>query len=169
MEFAEAVTTAIEMEEKVRSFYAKTATELESPVARKIFNTLAEEEEGHIDYLNRQLEAVKQTGNVTDSELKTVVPDKLRIDDMVTGLENVPQPLNLDSDIASFRLALEMEKEVAGHYRKLIEHAADDFKGFFEEFLEIEEAHENVLQAELFAAKSSGVWFDFIEFDQEAG
>lgn len=169
MEFAEAVKTAIEMEEKVKSFYDRKATELESPIARKIFNILAEEEQGHIDYLNRQLENLKQHGNITDSALETVIPDKSRIDDMINGLENIPQPADLESDITLFRLALEMEKEVADHYRKLIDRAADEFRGFFQEFLEIEEAHENVLQAELFAAKSSGVWFDFIEFDQEAG
>ncbi len=165
----EALKTALEMEEMISRLYQNKADALISPVAKKIFAVLAEEEKGHIDYLQHKLEEWQQSGTITVKKLTSVVPNKEVIDKLTQKLSKDLESKDADSDIEAFRQALELEKRISMVYRDLVDKIAPEFKSFFEEFIEIEEGHTVIIQAELFSAKASGVFFDFLEFDQEAG
>ena len=55
MEVEKAIKTAIEYENKVKNVYAEAAKSTQNEIARSVFEKLAKEEQGHIDYLESRL------------------------------------------------------------------------------------------------------------------
>lgn len=55
--------TAILLEKRGRAFYEKMAEQTQSPEARKIFTTMAEEEKAHIEFLSVQYSHYAKDGN----------------------------------------------------------------------------------------------------------
>lgn len=169
MKVAEAIATAIEMEESIRNLYREHASRFKSAVAAKIFTVLAEEEQGHIDYLKRTQAAWVQSGVLKPQALQTVVPKHTLIESKLRELSLTTDPADTKSEVAPFKRALELETQLSSFYGKLIAELPQEHRSFFSEFLEIEEYHKTIIQAEISSAAGSGVWFDFMEFDQEAG
>ena len=52
MTLEDAIVLAIEYETRVRDSYVEAAAAADSEVGKKIFKTLGDEEQGHVDYLN---------------------------------------------------------------------------------------------------------------------
>jgi rubrerythrin len=63
--------------------------------------------------------------------------------------------------------ALQVEVETSAFYRKLVQEMEGDARTMFARFLEIEDGHIAVVQAELDYISQTGFWFDFQEFDME--
>lgn len=55
MTLQEAISAALAFEKKVRDHYQRGASELPDDRGRRVFATLAREEQGHVDYLERCL------------------------------------------------------------------------------------------------------------------
>ena len=55
MTVEEAIKTAILFEKKVHATYGTAVNRAEDPIAKKVFSTLADEEQGHINYLESRL------------------------------------------------------------------------------------------------------------------
>ena len=70
-------------------------------------------------------------------------------------------------ELEMLKRALEVEKETSDFYRKLVDQMEGDAKKLFARFLEVEEGHLNLVQAEIDALQGMGVWFDCREFDLE--
>jgi len=56
MTIEEAIKTAIEFETQVRQVYRNAAEGASDPVGKRIFKVLAEEEQGHLEYLRSKLD-----------------------------------------------------------------------------------------------------------------
>lgn len=169
MNFEEAILTALELEERAKQIYLEKADELKSAIATNIFTMLAKEEQGHIDYLNKQLAYWKETGEVNDEKLESAFPQKAFLEEKLEGLVKKTDPADADNEVAIFKMALEIEIKISKLYRELVATLPENTRFLFEGFLEIEECHEAIIQAEISSAVGSGVWFDIMEFDQEAG
>ena len=63
--------------------------------------------------------------------------------------------------------ALRIEMETSDFYRKMTEEMSDQAQRMFSRFLELENEHVEVVQAELDYLSKSGYWFGFKEFDME--
>ena len=169
MNLEEAIKTALEFEHQVRDVYYQEGAKLTSPVAKKIFADLGEEEQGHVDYLNHKLKEWEETGKVTEEKLDTIVPDVAAIEAGMKNLKKNPEGQILDEEINSFKKALEMEVKASNFFKELMEKLPEENKPLFRRFMEIEEGHEAIVKAELDAAQGLGYWFDMQEFNLEAG
>jgi rubrerythrin len=65
--------------------------------------------------------------------------------------------------------ALLAEIETANFYQRMVKELPADHQPLFKRFLEIEEGHQLIVQTEIDQLSGFGFWFDFQEFDLEAG
>jgi len=64
------------------------------------------------------------------------------------------------------RKALKLEQETSKFYARMVAEMGEDGK-LFARFLEIEEGHQSIVQAEIDYLEKSGHFFDFQEFTME--
>ncbi len=62
-----------------------------------------------------------------------------------------------------------MEAETSRFYESLVQDLPEEHRPLFERFVEIEQGHLAIVQAELDNLRGLGFWFDVQEFDMEAG
>ncbi|HVN76661.1 MAG TPA: ferritin family protein [Thermoanaerobaculaceae bacterium] len=170
MELNEAITTAIGYETKVRDHYTQGAEKILDPRGKKMFATLAREEQGHLAYLESRLEEWRRTGHVSTPELATVLPPAQWIDEAKAKVSRSPAAtIAVQGEIELLKIALELERRTSGFYRQLVETLALKERPLFARFLEIEQGHLALVQAEIDALAGHGTWFDVMEFRLEAG
>ena len=76
MNLYEALQTALTNERHIRDHYARGAEAIKDSRGRKAFETLAKEEQGHVDYLEHRLEEYNKTGKVEAPELGSILPPR---------------------------------------------------------------------------------------------
>jgi len=166
----EAITTALEYEKKVQKVYADAAKKLADPVGQRVFAQLAKEEAGHVAYLQSRLGEWQKSGHVDLEELKTVVPSKERIAEGRTRMaKSMREKRATTSEVEHLQRALAAEKETSAFYTQMVSELSGERQKLFARFLEIEEGHVAIVQAEIDAVSGTGFWFDFKEFDLEKG
>jgi len=168
MTIEEAITNAIEYEKKVVHVYADAMERSKDPVGKRIFKVFSVEEEGHVSYLKQKLEQLKCEGKVTPETLKTAVPAIDCIEKEIGKLERRMADRELDEELQMLQKAREVEIETGNFYRRMVAELPEEGKQFFKRFVEIEEGHLALVQAEIDAITKSGYWFDFADFSLEA-
>jgi rubrerythrin len=170
MDLKEALTVAIDYEHRVRDHYARGAEALFDPRGRKVFETLAREEQGHVDYLESRLGEWQSRGHVDSPELPTILPSAAWVEQARTRIAGTPAAAVANQgELDLLKQALELERTTSAFYRSLVDTLPAAQKGLFERFLAIEEGHVLIVQAEIDALAGHGFWFDFQEFSLEAG
>jgi rubrerythrin len=165
----EAIKTAIEFEKNVLKVYRDAAKTAVDPVGRTVFSQLAEEEAGHVAYLESRLSEWRKSGHIALEELRSIVPAKERI---AEGRKRFARPVRSKaaaSEVEYLKKALVAEKETSAFYRRMVSEMAEERRPLFARFLEIEEGHVAIVEAELDAVSGSGFWFGIKEFDLERG
>ena len=166
MTVEEAIKTAIEYEIKVRDVYLDNVDAMPDPIGRRVFRLLGEEEQGHVDYLEELLADWKKSGRVSPKELETIVPSKENIE---SGLERLGEHVGdriAGGELEILEKALAMEQETSKFYHQMV-NEMEEGRMLFHRFIEIEEGHEAIVQAELDYLTRSGTFFDFQEFNME--
>ena len=166
MTFEEAVKTAIDYEIKVRDTYLNSLDKIKDETGQRVFKVLGEEEQGHVDFLNLKLAEWEKTGTISASELKTAVPSQEIIKIGVAKLDNHRTENEYETELEMLKKALVMEQETSDFYRRMIDEV-DKNGEFFKPFLEIEDGHTAIVQAEIDYLTRTGMFFDFHEFGQE--
>jgi rubrerythrin len=167
---AEAIQTAIEYETRVRDLYREAEDRATEDVGKRIFSTLAKEEQGHLDYLLHCQTTWQDEGKIIEDELSTVVPSPQRIAEGVATLESkLDEPRDWSVELELLRRALELERETGDFYRKMVAEIGGEGERLFRRFLEIEDGHFAIVQAEIDALTGTGWWFDSCEFSPEIG
>jgi rubrerythrin len=170
MSIEEAIQTALEYERRVRDTYAEAVRGAQDPVAVKVFQTLADEEQGHIDFLEHCLASWRADGTLSTEGLATAVPTREAIEKGVEKLKDTLCSKGCDGpEVDMLRRALEVEVETSAFYKKMVDVLPAGGRRLFERFVEIEEGHKAIVQAEIDSVTGMGFWFDFQEFDLEAG
>jgi rubrerythrin len=166
----EAIKTALEFENKVLKVYQDAEKHAVDPVGRKVFQQLAKEEAGHVAYLESRLTEWQKGGQIALEELRSVVPDKERI---AEGRKRLAKPMRgkpgSATEVEYLRRALAAEKETSAFYRRMVSELAEERRPLFARFLEIEEGHVAIVEAEIDAVSGAGFWFGIQEFDVEKG
>ena len=166
MTLEEAIKTAIDYETKVRDVYLDNVSDITDETGQRVFKTLGDEEQGHLDYLNSRLAEWQQTGKVSFSKLETVVPAREVIEKGVKKLDDHMSERDFGTEREMLRKALLLEQETSDFYRKMVTELGENGT-LFQPFLEIEEGHEAIVQAELDYLERTGTFFDFKEFGLE--
>ena len=167
MTVEEAIKTALEYEVKVRDSYLGNVDSIKDKTGQHVFKVLGEEEQGHVDYLKSRLAEWRKTGKVSPERLKTIVPSRRAIDAGVRKLEGHLSKHDYGTEREMLQKALALEQETSNYYRKLVEELNEEEGQLFARFLEIEEGHQAIVQAELDYLNKSGTFFDFQEFGME--
>ena len=170
MKLEEAIQTAIEYETRVRDAYRQAAAGASDPIGKKVLGALADEEQGHLDYLQAKLAQWQETGRLVAEELKTVVPSPAAIESGLAAKdEERPTRAADTAEIAFLEEALALEQETSAFYKRMVDELPEDDRPMFARFEEIEDGHVAIVQAELDNLRGLGYWFDHQEFDLERG
>jgi rubrerythrin len=163
MTLEDAIVLAIEYETKVRDSYVEAAAAAGDEVGKKIFKTLGDEEQGHIDYLNHKLAELKDSGRVKPESLETVVPPAHVISDGVAKLQQHLEARDTGQEKELLSKALKLEQETSNFYASMVDQLGEDGE-VFARFVEIEKGHLAIVQAELDYHSQTGYFFDFQDF-----
>jgi len=172
MNLEQAIKTALDYEGKVYRTYLEAMEASDDEVGQRVFRTLCNEEKEHVDYLRRRLEEWRTTGTVTVERLDTAIPNPAAIHAAVERLRAkvAGQPARKhDAELELLRRALDVETETSDFYRQMVAALAADGRRLFERFVEIEDGHKTIVQAEIDCLSGSGFWFDTKEFDLSKG
>jgi rubrerythrin len=165
MTIEEALVTALEYEHQVRDHFRTAAEQSREPEAQRFFELMAREEQDHVEYLEAKLSQWRQTGALGKTELATAVP---RRDWLAVGREPLERPARTTaapSPREHLFTALELEHRVTEFYRRLVGSVEDPDAGvLFQRFLEIEDGHTALVQAEIDHETHTGNFFDIREF-----
>jgi rubrerythrin len=171
MTIEEAITTAIAYENKVHTSYVDAARRAKDETAKKVFRTLAQEEMGHITYLESRLGEWQRTGQLSPAKLETVLPSAERLQEGLARLRSrvAQRKGSHPSELESLRQALAAEDETSSFYRQMVGELPAQGQELFSRFLEVEDGHAAIVQAEIDSVNRMGFWFDLKEFDLESG
>ncbi len=168
MKVEEAIVTALQYENKVRDHYIWAASESGDPKGKQFFDVLAREEQGHVDYLESRLAQWRSEKTLSADPIKSVIPSP---DFLQKGLEMIKaskEARDYSDDYKRLFTALKLEEEVSLYYKGLVDTLEDkDAKAMFGRFLEIEDGHTAIVQAEVDVLTRTGFFYDFQEFNLE--
>jgi rubrerythrin len=171
MTIEDAIKTALDFENKVHALYEKAAHEARDATAKKVFTVLAQEEQGHVAYLESRLAEWQKDGHLSAEKVRTVLPSAERVKSAMARLrKQVGKPTEAhDAELASLLQALQAEDQTSAFYLKMVRELPAQGQELFARFLAIEEGHAAVVQAQIDSVKQMGFWFDMKEFDLENG
>ncbi|MGD8718274.1 MAG: ferritin family protein [Candidatus Zixiibacteriota bacterium] len=164
MNVEQALKTALEFENKVHDAYREMADAAEGEVGKKVFGVLADEERHHVEYLESRLTEWQRDGSVTAEGLETAIPRREDIEAGVEGLSESATGEIHGGEVEMLRRALHMENEASAFYQRMVKELPEDARPLFARFVEIEDGHTAIVQAELDYASGSGFMFDFRDF-----
>ncbi|UCB58507.1 MAG: ferritin family protein [Thermoplasmatales archaeon] len=155
-----AILTAIQMEKDGYSFYMKAAAQTNSDMGRSIFQSLASDEQRHLDVFQKMFE-----NKVSQTEWKNLVESSkkyAKIPIFPTDLKDAPG-IDADStELDALRMAMDSEKEAIEYYDKIKEKIEDkDVKNVIDEIVDQEKNHYLLLENEFNHINSTGYWFEF--------
>jgi rubrerythrin len=174
MKLDEAIQAAIEYEAGVHRTYQEAMERASDETGRRIFRVLRDEEMSHLKYLRERLDEWRKDGRIQVAKLDTTIPSRDAID---VGLQELRQKLAPGAagkgqhmaELEMLQKALQVEAETSGFYKEMVATLDGDGRRLFERFVEIEEGHQAIVQAEIDALSGAGVWFDSKEFQLELG
>ena len=169
MDLEQAIKTAIGYETRVLDVYRRSAGQTGDSTGKKVLAILAREEQEHLDYLKERLNEWTQTGKLTPTRLKSALPTKEQIRESQKRLESSAPAGDTKAEQEILVKALEMEQETSSIYQQMVHQLDKEGQALFEPFVEIEEGHLMIVQAELDSLRGLGYWLDFQEFDLESG
>jgi rubrerythrin len=172
MSIEEAIRDAIEFETRVRDVYDDAVQEVADEKGRHVLQVLAREEQGHLDYLNSRLKEWQKTGKVTMESLSTALPSRDIIIGKIDEIKDKIKPdesIHHSTEVKVLKRALEVERETSEFYKRMVDELPEEGHELFARFVEIEEGHLAMVQAELDYVSGPGYWFDFREFDLSGG
>ena len=167
MDIEKAIKTAIEYEIRIRDVYLEAVAAVDDEVGKRIFETLGQDEQHHIDYLEHKLEQFQQSGTIQPEKLESAIPDQASIQQEADKVKALAAKDFLGIKQQMLSKALEVEIETSGYYQKMLNELPADARPLFERFLEIENNHIKAVQFEMDYMGKTGYWFDFKEFDME--
>ena len=167
MTLGEAIHTAINYEKKIRDIYRQSGKEASDPVGKRLFQSLADDEQYHVDYLLKKLDQWQETGKVTvDSLTPAFRTDEIPSPEAGRLMKRMSEE-DRGNEKQMLSKALSVEVETSSFYEKIIGELPEDGQALFARFLDIEKGHIATVQAQLDYLSSTGYWFDWKEFDME--
>ena len=167
MTLDEAIQTALDYETRVRDTYLSAIETVSDPIGIRLFQALADDEQYHVDYLNRKLSQWTRNGKLTIENMTSSLPEMGKIATQVEKLKTRMNEEDRGDEKQMLSKALAVEAETYNFYQKMVDELSDEGKALFSQFLVIEKGHIAAVQAELDHISSTGYWFEWKEFDME--
>jgi len=154
-----AIQTAIQMEKDGYSFYKKAADQTSSEMGRSVFESLADDEELHLNVFEKLFEDKVGTDEWNDlvNSSKKYADLKIFPKDL-TDTETVSPDIN---ELDALNFAMNSEKEAIDYYTKIKDDAQDEeVKKIIDEIIEQEKSHYLILQEEFSHLSATGYWYE---------
>lgn len=169
MTIEEAIKAALQCEGRVVAVYRDAMEQSKDPIGKRVFKVLNEDEITHVRFLKEKLDELRAEGRIKTEMLATAIPSIESIEAAVKafrGKNASPMP---ETELKLLRRALEIEVETSNLYQTLSKELPPEDQAIFKRFVEIEEGHKAIVQAEIDSVSGTGFWFDMQEFRLEAG
>lgn len=161
----EILNSGIKIEKNGIRSYLSYAFKTKDASGKNMFIKLAEDELSHMEILEKQLESLicNQTWicqNIPESIIEKIAP-------RIRELDRPKSEQGLD-ELAALKTALELEKKSIEFYKEnKTKISNSDATKLFERLIEMEEAHYDLIQAEIDHIEQTGFWFGIREFTME--
>ncbi|MEO0107933.1 MAG: ferritin family protein [candidate division WOR-3 bacterium] len=161
-----ALKTAIEAERKSLSQYLQFALKTDDSSGKNMFIRLAQDELEHVGILERQARSLLTGGDwlkieIEPSEVEMIVPRLSDKDVKIRGTSGQDQ-------LSALRAALALEQRAHEFYRTRASASLDpNAKDMYQRLAEMEEAHYELIQAEIDTITKTGFWLGLREFSLE--
>ena len=109
----------------------------------------------------------RDTGHVNPAELETAIPAHREIDRASHDLSIVMSKEDRGTAMELLRKALAAEHQTSNFYKKMVAELPPEGQKLFEPFVEIEEGHLDIVQAEIDSLTGTGAWFHVLEVNLE--
>ena len=123
MKLEAAIKSALEFENRIRDLYIEAVSRTDEPTGKKIFQTLADDEQRHVDYLESRLDEWQKRGEISNEVLASVVPDKAAIRKEAAALQSTISEDARGLKQQMLSQALAMEIETSRFYKDMVEYA----------------------------------------------
>jgi rubrerythrin len=154
----EILKTAILLEKRGKAFYEKMAEQTNSPEAKKIFTTMAEEEKAHVEFLSIQFAHYIKEGKFTKPE--NTYTETEDISHEIMNPQLVKEISAASFEAAAISAAMDFETRAIELYSKRSEEADDvNEKAMYKWLAEWESGHHKILY-DLNEALKESIWFD---------
>jgi rubrerythrin len=167
MNLEEAIKTAVRYETKIRDVYRVSAQKVAEPAGKSFLETMAEDEQRHLDYLLERLQHWEKTGKLTLPKLETVIPSDESIARQMGRFKSEMSKKARGDQKRILSRALKVEIETSDFYKNMVSEMNGQSQALFARFLVIENRHIAAVQMQLDYASRTGYWFDMKEFDME--
>jgi rubrerythrin len=169
MKLDNAIKEALEYESGVHRVYLEAMDKTANEAAKHIFKVLCDEEMGHLKYLRERLDEWQKTGKIKVKKLGTSIPKREAINKRLQDLRETvkPKPTKQIPELESLKKALDAEVKASNFFKEMVGKLDGEGQELFRRFVEIEEGHEAIVQAEINTVGNWGFWFDTPEFRLE--
>ena len=149
-----AIEIAIKMEKDAISFYGEAAEKTSSPVGKKMFMAITEDEKRHLDILSKLFKGL-------DITIKDVSPMKNIKTVFESMKDEMMQKIEATTDeLEAFKIAMQMEKEGMEFYEKAVsEVTSEKEKALFKRLALEEQQHYNIFANTYSFLNDTGNWF----------
>ena len=162
----ELLKSALKAEKDALYKYLKFARDTKNMSGKDMFIRLAMDEFGHAEIIQKELDHYGECGETVKTEIGSSDIEKL-LPHISSALIKGRGDTGL-SDLDALRVALDLENDAIKTYGEIYEKAEDtNIKEIAKRLLEMEEAHAELIQAEIDNIKRTGFWFDFEEISLE--
>jgi len=165
-EAMKALKMALEIEDSGLVTFLKFARQTKHEFGKNMFIRLAMDENEHRKILERQLDGLAEGMpwveiRVPDYEIERVAPtmtDKQQKVTMESG----------GAEIEALKIGLDLERKAAKFFREQAEAATEPgARSLFEQLASWEDAHFDLIQAEMDSINNTGFWFNVPEFKMD--
>jgi rubrerythrin len=156
----DAILTAIQMEKDGYAFYIKAAAQTTSTMGRTIFESLAADEQRHLDVFQKMFE-----DKVGQPEWNDLINSSKKYANIPIFPKDLKEMSGMDPDsteIDALRIAMDSEKEAIDYYNEIKENIDNqELKNVINEIIEQEKNHYSLLEKEFNHINTTGFWFEF--------
>jgi rubrerythrin len=170
MKLDNAIKIALEYETGVHKVYLDAMNKTSDKAAKRIFEVLCNEEIGHLEYLRDRLDEWQKTGKIKAKNLGTSIPAREAINADLQDLRKTVKPKATRQilELEFLKKALDAEIKTSEFYKDMVRKLDGEGQALFKRFVEIEDGHIAIVQAEINTVSHLGFWFDTPEFRLEA-
>jgi len=168
MNIENAIKTAIEYETRVCDLYREAELEMKGETGSRLIEALYTDEQNHVKYLEDKLRKYREDGSIVQDEIISTLPSKEELEEEIRKLKTNMTGRTLGDKKKVLSKILKAEIETSSFYRQMVGALSDEGKELFSRFLEIEDAHVALVQAELDLYGNTGFWFGNKEIDMES-
>lgn len=155
----DAIKTAIQMEKDGYSFYKKAAAQTNSEMGKTIFESLANDEQMHLDIFEKMFEETVGSSEWKDLLISSKKYAKISV--FPKDLTEIEGDNPNTSELDAIRIAMDSEKEAIDYYIKIKEKMTDsEVIKVINEIIEQEKNHYSLLEGEFNHINSTGYWFE---------